>query len=149
MLDGQLKVFKTIFLRSIEIIITSNIDCRWSDPCTYPLKFVFVHDGWAVKSLQDKSETVHFDLHVLLLNTGLLYASYYVINLVLFSYVLRTTWIQSRLSVLATCIQSIEEDVTYVFICRCNTTCTVITSLFYILLLCLNSWLICVCVVVA
>jgi len=32
-----------------------------------------------------KSETVHFDLHVLLLNTGLLYASYYVINLVLFS----------------------------------------------------------------
>jgi len=40
MLDVQLKVFNTIFLRSIDSTITSNIDCRWNDPCTCPLTFV-------------------------------------------------------------------------------------------------------------
>jgi len=40
MLDGKLKIIKTIFLHRIEIIITSSVDCRSSDRCTYPLKFV-------------------------------------------------------------------------------------------------------------
>jgi len=40
MLDGKLKIFKTIFLHRIEIIIASSVDCRSSDPCTYPVKFV-------------------------------------------------------------------------------------------------------------
>jgi len=39
-LDGKLKIFKTIFLHRIEIIITSSVGCRSSDLYTYPLKFV-------------------------------------------------------------------------------------------------------------
>jgi len=60
MLDGKLKIIKTIFLHRIEIIITSSVDCRSRDPCTYPLMCIlayllgasYTYVGWVVKSFQ-------------------------------------------------------------------------------------------------